>query len=207
MNMKLEEALRILEFDDVKIVPKIKDIQKQFHRLSKTKHPDKNNGSKESTEEFQNLLNAYHVAGKAAEKVKPEDDDVEDIIARMVFEQFQFSSVKVNSQSITIKTEKSLNSTWMEILTANLGQPTENKSAHGKKFTMEDKCETLNSRVYITLYHTGNLLVQAEGNKQSMNIHFLNCHLQELYMQVYNRSKLQGTISCSGSGTKTPLRI
>ena len=184
--MKIEEALNILEFDDVRVIPKLKDIQRQFHKLSKIRHPDKNGGTKEATEEFQLLLNAYHLAGKAAEKIKPEESDHEDIIARKIFKQFQFSSVKVNSQSITIKTEKSLNSTWMEILIANLGQPTENKSAHGKKFTMDDKCETPKSRIYITLYHTGNLLVQAEGNKQGINIHFLNCHLQELYMILTN---------------------
>ena len=108
--MNVDEALQILEFDNVGVVPKLKDIQKRFYQLSKIKHPDKNNGSKESTEEFQVLLNAYHVAGKAAEQVKPEEGDMEDIIARKVFHQFQFSSVKVNSQSVTIKTEKSLNS-------------------------------------------------------------------------------------------------
>ena len=204
--MNLEEALRILEFEDVQVVPKIKDIQKHFHRLSKIKHPDKNNGSKESTLEFQNLLNAYHVAGKAAEKVKPEEDDVEDIIARKVFEQFQFSSVKVNSQSITIKTEKDLNSTWMEILSTNLGQPIDNKGTHGKKFTLVDKCEEPSTNIFLTLYHTGNLLVQAQGNKQSINIHFMDIHLQDLFMQVYNRAKLQNKISTVSQPYKTPLR-
>jgi hypothetical protein len=55
-------------------------------------------------------MNTYHLAGKAAEKIKPEESDHEDIFTRKIFKQFQFSSVKVNSQSITIKTEKSLNS-------------------------------------------------------------------------------------------------
>ena len=49
--------------------------------------------------------------------------------------------MKVNSQSITIKTEKSLHSTWLEILTANLGNPVEKGSTHGKKFTIKDQCE------------------------------------------------------------------
>ena len=189
--MKLEEALLILGFSNVNVLPKVKDIQKQFYKLSKVKHPDKNGGSKESTEEFQTLLNAYNLAGKAAEKVKPEEEDIDDIIARKIFKQFQFSSVKVNSQSITIKTEKYRNSTWMEILSANLGQPTGNQPPHGKKFTMEDKCEDTYSNIFITLYQTGNLLVQAEGNQQSLNIHFLNCHLEGLYMQVYNRTNLE----------------
>ena len=135
----------------------------------------------------------YHVAGKAAEQVKSREADMEDIIARKVFHQFQFSSVKVNSQSVTIKTEKSLNSTWLEILISNLGQPID-KGGNGKKFTFEDKCADPTTSVYITLYHTGNLLVQAQGNKQSINIHFFDCHLQDLFMQVYIRAKLQNKL-------------
>ena len=149
--MKLAEALRILEFVDTTTLPKLKEIQKQFHRLCKIKHPDKNNGSKESTEEFQIILEAYNTAGKAAEKVTPDKEDLEDVVARKVFQQFQFSSVKLNSQSVTIKTEKTLNATWSEILTTNLGQPIINKSGHGKKFTMEDKCEEASTNVYLTL--------------------------------------------------------
>ena len=184
---------------------RVKDIQKQFHRLSKIKHPDKNNGSKESTADFQVLLDAYHTAGKAAEKIEPEHNDIDDIIARKVFKQFQFSSVKVNSQSITIKTEKCLNSTWLEVLTTNLGDPIITKDIHGKKFTLVDNCEDSSTNVYLTLYHTGNLLVQAQGNKQSKNIHFIDSHLKDLFLQVYNRAKL--LVKQSGNQShKTPLR-
>ena len=75
-------------------------------------HPDNNNGSKEATETFQELLTAYHVAAENV-FVTPEKEDHEDIVAMKIFKQFQFSSVKVNSQSITIKTRKALNSLWM----------------------------------------------------------------------------------------------
>ena len=203
--MKLFEALNILGFENPSVLPKLKEIQKHFHRLSKTKHPDKNNGSKESTAEFQTLLDAYRIAGKAAEKVVPEKDDFEDIIAHKVFQQFQFSSVKVNSQSVTIKTEKALNSIWQEVLTSNLGEPIVNEDEHGKKFTLVDRCEEPSTNVYITLYHTWNLLVQAQGNKQSVNIHFINSHLKDLFIQVYNRSKLLPKYLMNTSH-KTPLR-
>lgn len=203
--MKLSEALNILGFEKSSVLLKLKEIQKHFHRLSKIKHPDKNSGSKESTAEFQTLLDAYRIAGKAAEKVVPEKDDFEDIIARKVFQQFQFSSVKVNSQSVTIKTEKLLNSTWQEVLTSNLGEPIMNKDEHGRKFTLVDKCEEPSTNVYITLYHTGSLLVQAQGNKQSVNIHFINSHLKDLFIQVYNKSKLLPK-SLMNQSHKTPLR-
>ena len=43
--------------------------------------------------------------------------------------------------------------------------------------------------VYLRLYLSGHLLVEAQGNKQSINIHFINCHLKDLFMQVYNHAK------------------
>ena len=80
-----------------------------------------------------------------------------------------------------------------------------NKDAHGKKFTLVDRCEEPSTNVYLTLYHTGNLLVQAQGNKQSINIHFLNSHLKDLFIQVYNRSKLSPK-PLTNQSHKTPLR-
>lgn len=204
--MKLEEALTLLGFSDVNAVPKVKKIQKQFYKLSMVRHPDKNNGSKEATEAFQELLTAYHVAGKAAENMTPETEDHEDIVARKIFKQFQFSSVKVNSQSITIKTEKKLNSLWMEILSTNLGKPEDNKGTHGRKYTMVDKCDDTSVNIFITMYHTGNMLLQAQGNKQSVNIHFMNTHLKDLYLQVYNRAQLQQKLMHVAQPQKTPLR-
>ena len=191
--MKIEEALMILEFLDVNKLPKLKEIQKQFRKLSKVRHPDRNGGTKEATSDFQKLLDAYQVAGKAAERVKPEDDDQEEVIAQQMFKEFQFNSAKINSQSITIKTEKAKNSCWMEILTTNLGQPT-NQGNHGKKFVLVDKCDENPKHIFLTLYHTGSLLIQAEYNLQSMNIHFLNCHLKDFYIQVYNQEKLKQKI-------------
>ena len=157
--MKLEEALLILGFEDLAVLPKIKEIQKRFYSLSKVLHPDKNNGSKKSTAEFQNLLEAYKIAGKAAERNEPEKDDFEEVVARKLFQQFQFSSVKINSQSVTIKTEKTLHSTWLDTLKTNFGESMITKDIHGKKFTLVDKCEEQSTNVYLTLYHTGNLLV------------------------------------------------
>ena len=68
--MKLEEALSTLGFSNVDVLPKVKDIQKQFYKLSKFKHPDKNGGYKESTEECQTLLNTYNLAWKKSNQKK-----------------------------------------------------------------------------------------------------------------------------------------
>ena len=149
--MDIKEALRILEFGDVDKVPRLTDIQKQFRRLSLLKHPDKNHDRiAEATEEFQELLDAYQVAGDAASETNLEEEDGEEVIARKVFQQFQFNSVKVNSFSVTIKTEKKLNSIWIDVLTSNLGSFID-KDTNGKKFTMNDTCSDSSGKVLLTL--------------------------------------------------------
>ena len=107
-------------------------------------------------------MKAYQLAGKAAE-VAPEndDDDEEEEIAKRQFRQFQFSSVKENSCSITITTEKSLHTTWLEIMKNNFGTP-QNKGTNGFKFDTTDSCDGKEVMIYLTLYKTGTLLVQAE---------------------------------------------
>ena len=116
--MNLSDALNILKFPDVKNLPSMKQLLKQNHQQAMIGHPDKHDNSKASTVDFQNLLNAYQLIGKAVEKVysKERDIDEEELIARKMFHQFQFSSVKVNSQSIKITTEKKLHSNWLESL-------------------------------------------------------------------------------------------
>ena len=116
----------------------------------------KNEWSKASTIDFQNLLNAYKFVGKEVEKAyaeKNENNDDEELIARKIFQQFQFHSVKVNSQSITIKTEKKLNPIWLEILINNFWSPASKGPQHGSKFILKDKCD--NTTIFLTLYQTG----------------------------------------------------
>ena len=200
MEPEVFEALKILGFKDIKKLPKLREIMKNWRKLSMEKHPDKNGGTPESTREFQELLDAYQTAGDACEKIMKEKTEYDDLIAQKLFSQFQFSSVKENSNSFTIKTEKQLNDIWCEILKVSLGLP-EDKGNNGKKFIYVDECETP-AKVTLTLYKTGSLLVQAEKCHHALNIHFVNTHLPDLYSQVYNREKLQ--LKCQK--TKTPLR-
>ena len=90
MDPKVIEALLILGFslEDIQVLPRMKDIQKRYYKFAKIRHPDMNRGD---TALFQELLNAYHVAGDAAKGVKPDIHDHEDIVARKMFSQFQFT--------------------------------------------------------------------------------------------------------------------
>ena len=199
MNKSVKEALSILGFDDLTSLPKLKDIRKRFLELSLKYHPDKNSDSKQSKEHFQRILDAYNVAGEAFENKVYDDDDDEDVLARKMFKQFCFSSVKENANSFTIKTEKSLYSIWKDVLSASLGQPQDLK-AHGLKFTFDDPCNNPPARTFLTFYTTGKLLIQAKGNEHCFNEHFVHEHLEPLFAQVYNRKRLQKTLSY-----KTPI--
>ena len=78
--MNLEEAMKILRFSDVKKLPKMRELQKQYREQSMARHPDRNDGSKESTLDFQRLLDAYQFVGKIVEKenLKNNSDDDEE---------------------------------------------------------------------------------------------------------------------------------
>ena len=115
------------------------------------------------------LLNAYYVAGKAAESIPEDLEDDDDIVARKMFKQFQLKSVKENSSSVTILTEKCLYSLWMETLT-NFGGIPEDKGPNGNKFTVVDTVNDVPMKFYLTMYRTGKLLVQAEKNKLKTNL-------------------------------------
>ena len=60
MSTKLKAALKTLGFENVKSIPKMKEIRKQYLDLSKKLPPDKPGGSKV---EFQEVLEAYTVRG------------------------------------------------------------------------------------------------------------------------------------------------
>ena len=182
MKMNIKEALEVLGFADTGILPKLKEIRKRYVKLSMLHHPDKNGGSKESKEMFQVILHAYEIAGKACEDIIYDDDDHEDILARKMFKQFSFSSVTENTTTFTIKTEASLNPLWNQVLDANFGHPND-LGIHGLKYTVEDKCNKVISRIFITIYKKGKMLIQAEGNKHSLSSHFVNNHLESLYTQ------------------------
>ena len=57
--MDIQRAAKILEIELINIVNKSL-IKKQYHRLALQYHPDKNDNSKESTDKFKQINEAYH---------------------------------------------------------------------------------------------------------------------------------------------------
>ena len=165
MNPNLKAALICLGFGDIEYVPKMKLIRKQYLLLSNKQHPDKPGGTKEA---FQKLLDAYNTAGEAAEHLDGDDNDVADVVARKLFQQFKSSAITENTTTFTILIENSVSSCWDDVLHENFGTPVE-KENHGRKFKMVDSCLDVPANIFITLYKTNKVLVQAK--KQAANIH------------------------------------
>ena len=182
MDPVLRESLDTLEFQDVSEIPKMKEIRQKWLKLSLLLHPDKSGGSKEL---FQKLISAYQVACDAAKAAEFDNEDQEEEVARKIYEQFQLASVIENLQCYTILLEPKFLSIWETVLGDNYGSPID-QNTNGKKFTFNDNCPE-SGTVFITLYHTSKLLIQAQNNHHLYNIHFVNSHLEDLYLQVYKR--------------------
>ena len=58
MELKIKNALKVLGFEDLSVIPKMKEIRKKWIKLSFIHHPDKPTGD---TKTFQELLAAYDV--------------------------------------------------------------------------------------------------------------------------------------------------
>ena len=204
MDPLVIDALKVLGFEELDVLPKVRDIIRKYRKLAFLNHPDRNNGCPEAKARFQDILNAYNVAGDAAEAVPVDPGDKDDHIARKLFKQFQVKSVKQNSSSVTIHTEKSLYLIWMEVLTDFAGVP-ENKGPNGNKFTFIHTLDDSSFKVYLTMYHTGKLLIQAEKNKQCINLHFLNNYLENLFTQVYKKHSNMKSLTTNDNKSRTPI--
>ena len=121
--MDLKAALEILGFKDEK-VPKMKHIEKKYHKLAMVHHPDK--GGDENY--FKSITEAYRIVGEyLEEEVLDESDDFEEEIARKTFKSFNFSNIKENMKSFTINIDNTSSTTWEKVLTIHYGQPLDKK--------------------------------------------------------------------------------
>ena len=85
MDSKIKNALRALGFEDLTVIPKMKEIRKKWINLSRVHHPDKPTGD---TKLFQQLLAAYELVSDIANKTKYDKMDVEEDIARKCMNNF-----------------------------------------------------------------------------------------------------------------------
>ena len=101
--------LRVLGFQELSRYPKMKDVVKMFRRTALKTHPDKPGGS---TEEFQQLQEAFKKAGQFLETAKTdkvvekEEEDVEECAARKLFKEFYVNGETYQSDFLEIFNEQ-----------------------------------------------------------------------------------------------------
>ena len=69
MDIKVSEALKVLGFENLDRLLKVREIVQRYRKLAFLHHPDRNNGSNEAKIKFQAILKAYNIAGEAAEAI------------------------------------------------------------------------------------------------------------------------------------------
>ena len=120
--------LRVLGFQEVSRCPKMKDVVKMFRRTALKKHPDKPGGS---TQEFQQLQEAFKKAGQYLENAKlqknivdiEEDEDVEENAARKLFKEFYLNGETYQSDFLKLKLFELFEQRSMVELAADLPSP------------------------------------------------------------------------------------
>ena len=108
MDTEFWTFLRVLGFqEEVSGCPKMKDVVKMFRRTALKKHPDKPGGS---TQEFQQLQEAFRKAGQYLENAKmqknvvekEEEEDVEESAARKLFKEFYLNGETYQSDFLKL---------------------------------------------------------------------------------------------------------
>ena len=108
MDSEFWTFLRVLGFqEEASGCPKMKDVVKMFRRTALKKHPDKPGGS---TQEFQQLQEAFRKAGQYLENAKlqknivekEEEEDVEESAARKLFKEFHLNGETYQSDFLKL---------------------------------------------------------------------------------------------------------
>jgi hypothetical protein len=105
-----------------------------------------------------------------------------------MFCQYRVTSVTENTDTFTIFIESTVAACWDDVFIDNFGTPVD-KGIHGRKFSMQDSCLLKTSTIFITKYRTNKLLIQSK--QQSTNIHFIDEHLEKLYIDVYKKKGIE----------------
>ena len=201
MNHKIKELLVILGFEkDIKKEPMMKEVRKNFLKLSMKKHPDKPGGSNEA---FQELIDAYEQIGKHIQNMAQDDlNDLEETFARKLFKETNFE--KINLYSITVSILTIHADAWIKVLKEKYGEPNDkSESSNGVKFTdnASPLCVTLWKKAK---YQRSTLLIDARG-KQSICLEYVEKELPIFFEKVLEISSLENTKNSVQKGRKRSL--
>ena len=176
-----DEAMTYFKYDKI---PSMKELNSKYRQLALKMHPDKNGGSAEATENYQNLLKYYKVIGEkileeftnANENTNEEEKD-----NMTIFKNFNWD--QKNTLSHTIFLENDRVPAWRKVLTGKCGEP-EDLASHGLKFQVPNF--TVNEEsvtITVTLYETTKKL-HIQSSSQFANDMFILHELSEYYAEV-----------------------
>ena len=180
----LDEALSFLNFDKI---PSMKELNRKYRQMALCLHPDKNNGTKEATENYQNLLKYYRIIGdkileEATDMNENTDDEEKDNVA--IFRNFNVD--QKNKLSHIILLEKDHVSAWRKVLISKCGDPQDlTQRNHGLKFQVLNFIVNDESfTITITLWETTKEKFHIQSSKQFANDMFIMQNLPEFYAEV-----------------------
>ena len=207
INDALREALAYMKFDNV---PSMKELNTKYRRMALEKHPDKNNGSEASTEDYKNLLKFYkligeHIVDNVSDNVN--NDEEESNIS--IFKQFNFD--QKNKYCHTIHIERKHCQFWDTVLRKTYGEPEDKTETYnGLVFKVNEFCveDETHSTITVTLHesikkNTPNIHIQ--NKSQYVNDEYVLKELPKLYDEVRKMSNngIVGVGAGVGAGGRT----
>ena len=191
MDSQLKYNLKVMGLPETKL-PKMKELRKQYLKLSLLRHPDKKSTGSGSDELFQELLNAYDFIGNLIKNCKNTDIDEEEEQARREFEESNFE--KVNKTSVTIKIKTQHVKAWGKVFEEKYGCPVDISEAQNTKqwrvpYKLDDESsEVIKVKIWnLVSKEKSTMLIQGEHLKQYLNISFAEKVIPKLFIEVLKK--------------------
>ena len=167
----------ILGFNEnINVLPKIKDVMKQYYKWALKAHPDKPGGSKEK---FQKLEEALRIVGDYINKnYSEEKDDPEENLAKELFTDIfsQFNTKKENKKCTTVFINNYHDFAWDIPLTKFCGEGIE--KAVGEKHWKHCNFEVNGEQIVLTIRKWTN---PKNDGRSKLNIQSLNLNCVKLW--------------------------
>ena len=187
LSEEICEFMKVLGFDNVRHIPKLKEVKKSYYDRSKEIHPDKHMNENESVkksfeEQFKKLHTAYTTISRfIIENATNEDDDEEESWARKEFE--SANVMTMNTKSVTLSIPREHTNAWVDILCENFGRPVDQTSSYNG---LQFKTKNGTSIKIWTKKRTKRNTMFVDG---SAYFDFIKHDLPKLFREVLKRSK------------------
>lgn len=161
-NQALSDALKFMSLDKV---PLMKELTARYKKIALQCHPDKNFGSKEATEAYQELAQSFriiadYIVENSDNSDKENNDEEKDII-----HVYKSANVdKKNCYSHTIYVENAMTNSWKHVLKEKLVNP-KDSGDNGLIHTYRWNFGSIRPKITVTLY-----MVPKNDNRSKLHV-------------------------------------